>query len=324
MVDTIYPSLYNTYDAFVILKTGCISGKRNIVVEAEIEGFTQKYQQSFNLDSSYRAIYIKPPALTGELNLTVAKPAQLKITVSEQNGTLIETQTFDVTIKSKNDFEWYSDEYGEATQDNILCFLTPESSAIAALKRQAIDEMSAMTGGDMESFVGYQNILPNQYLVTYLQAAGLMSALRSMGVRYNMDPFSLGGSDQHVLLPEDVIEQRGGLCIETSLAIASALQSANMHAFLIFPPGHAQVAVEVWNSGSHKGEYFLIETTTLDSENNIGTFVQAANALTEGQPPSGIITYYSASQWEDYLNNKVEYIVDCSDSRLLGLTPFVN
>ena len=38
-----------------------------------------------------------------------------------------------------------------------------------------------------------------------------MSALRSMGVRYNMDPFSLGGSDQHILLPEDVIEQRSGL-----------------------------------------------------------------------------------------------------------------
>lgn len=323
VVDTIYPSLYNTYDAFVILKTGCASGTRNIVVEAEIEGFTQKYQQSFRLDSSYQAIYIKPPALTGELNLTTAKPAQLKITVSDQDGTLIETQTFDVTIKSKNDFAWYSDEYGEATQDNILSFLTPEASAVTALKRQAIDEISAMTNGEIESFVGYQNLSPNQYWVTYLQTAGLMSALHSMGVRYNMDPFSLGGSDQHILLPEDVIEQRSGLCVETSLVIASALQSANMHAFLIFPPGHAQVAVEVWNSGSHQGEYFLIETTALDSRNSIDTFVQAANALAEGQPPSGIITQYDQAQWAEYLEG-VEYIVDCNDSQLLGLTPFVN
>jgi hypothetical protein len=96
-----------------------------------------------------------------------------------------------------------------------------------------------------------------------------------------------------------------------------------MHAFLIFPPGHAQVAVEVWNSGSHQGEYFLIETTALDSRNSIDTFAQAANALAEGQPPSGIITQYDQSQWAEYLEN-VEYIVDCNDSQLLGLTPFVN
>lgn len=175
----------------------------------------------------------------------------------------------------------------------------------------------------IQSFVGYQNLSPNQYWVTYLQTAGLMSALRSMGVRYNMNPFSVSGSDQHILLPEDVIEQRSGLCVETSLVIASALQSANMHAFLIFPPGHAQVAVEVWNSGSHQGEYFLIETTALDSRNSIDIFAQAANALAEGQPPSGIITQYDQAQWAEYLEG-VEYIVDCNDSRLLGLTPFVN
>lgn len=61
VVDTIYPSLYNTYDAFAIFKTGCISGKRTIIIEAEIEGFTQQYRESFNLDSSYKEIYIKPP-----------------------------------------------------------------------------------------------------------------------------------------------------------------------------------------------------------------------------------------------------------------------
>ena len=37
----------------------------------------------------------------------------------------------------------------------------------------------------------------------------------------------------------------------------------------------------------------------------------------------GIITQYDQSQWAEYLEN-VEYIVDCNDSQLLGLTPFVN
>lgn len=329
-VDTIYPSLFSTYDAFVILKTGCISGTRKIVIEAEIPGFTQKYKQSFNLDASYKTIYIKPAALTGDLDLSSAKDAQINISIYEGDGTtLIDSKTFPVTIKSRNDFEWTSTEFGDATQDNILCFLTPESNAITELKRTAIDELYGMTGGKMEIFPGYQllssdpdDYLSNSYAITYLQAAGIMRALNEMGVRYNLDGFSISGSSQHILLPEEVLEKRSGLCIETSLVVASALQSADMHAFLVFPPGHAQVAVETW---ARSGEYFLIETTKVaDNENSREMYVNGANELINGNKPSGYIYYLTAGEWANYLQNKVEYIIDCDDSILLGLTPFAN
>lgn len=326
-VDTIYPSLYNTYDAFVIVKTGCISGSRTIVIEAEIPGFTQKYRELFHLDSAYTAFYIKPPALAGELDLSSAKNAQINITVSDQDGTLIDSKSFPVTLKSKYDFEWYTADYGISTQDNILCFLTPESSAVTELKRQAIDEIADITDSRIEAFAGYQNVYPawTDYMITYLQTAGLMKALYDMGVRYNMNPFSISGSSQHIMLPEDVIAQRSGLCVETSLTIASALQSADMHAFLLFPPGHAQVAVEVWNSGEERGEYFLIETTDLKGDiNNRTHYVENANALGSNVASTGIISYLSADQWADYLENEVDYMIDCDDSRLLGLTPFAN
>ena len=336
VVDTIYPSLYNTYDAFAIFKTGCISGTRSIVVEAEIDGFTQVYRESFNLDSSYKAIYIKPPALTGDLNLSSAKPAQLKITISEKDGTLIDAKTFPVTLKSETDFDWYSDEYGSATQDNILCFLTPEAKAITDLKRTAAGEIKKITGGEVEKFWGYQiaNANWNQYLNTYLQAAGLMSALNEMGVRYVMNPFSISDSGQHITLPEDVIENRSGLCIETSLVVASALQSAGMHAFLVFPRGHAMVAVEVWNSGDNAGEYFLIETTAIEESADIEMFNASANVLYSGYVPSAWehdsyalrepVEYLDSDRWADYVENYFEYVIDCNDSRLLGLTPFAN
>lgn len=318
-IDTIYPSLYNTYDAFLVIKTGCMSGNKTILIEVEIPGFTQVYKESVTLDTSYHAINIKPPALTGDLDLSSAKDAQIKVTISEQDGTLIDAKTFPVTIKSKYDFEWYEDEFGVATQDNILCFLTPESSSITELKRLAIEEISNMTGGKMESFPGYQLVGWDEYTVTYLQAAGLMRALYDSGVRYNNDTFSISGSNQHILLPEDVLEQGSGLCIETSLVIASALQSAGMHAFLVFPKNHAQVAVETW-TGS--GEYFLIETTALKSAtNNDSIYVNGANQLIDGYAPDGPIEYMNSDEWSDYLN-KCDYIVDCDDSRILGLTPF--
>lgn len=331
-VDTIYPSLYNTYDAFVIVKTGCLSGNRKILVEAEIPGFTQSYKESFTLDSAYRAISIKPPLLTGDLDLTSTKDAQINVTISETDGTLIEAKSFPITIQSKYDFDLHSDEYGVATQDSFLCFLTPESSAISQLKRQAINEISNMTNGKIESFVGYQdNPYNDVYVGTYLQTAGIMRAMNTMGVRYLADSFSISNGHQHVLFPEDVLEEQHGLCVETALVVASALQSAGMHAFLVFPPGHAQVAVEIWNGNDGNmegvGEYFLIETTMVDDDsNNQSVYVTYANAmLNNGIKDSTYpIAYLDQEGWYNYITNQNVYIIDCDDSSVLGLTVFSN
>ena len=85
-------------------------------------------------------------------------------------------------------------------------------------------------------------------LNTYYQALALQGAMSEMGVRYNNAWYSMSQSGdkmlQRVQLPDDTLSSKSGVCIETSLAIASALQSAGMNVFLVFPPGHAQVAVE--------------------------------------------------------------------------------
>lgn len=329
-VDTIYPSLYNTYNAFLIVQTGCASGTRTILVEAEIPGFTQMYKESFTLDSSYRAIYIKPPALTGDLDLSSAKDAQINVTISEQDGTLIDAKTFPITIKSKYDKILYTDEYGVATKDNALCWLTPESSAISELKRVAIEEMSNMFGESNESFIGYQG----ESIDVYMQVAGIMRAMYEMGVRYNMDPFSFDEVSQHVLFPEDVLNQRSGLCIETALTVASALQSAGMHAFLVCPPGHAQVALE---TGDGTGQYFLIETTCLSADsNNRDLFILDLNQCIDRKTWEAIdpqknnnrytnaIRYFTPEEWNAYLSVEGTYLIDCNDSVVLGLTPFAN
>lgn len=342
-IDTIYPSLYNTYDSFAIIKTGCINGNHKIVVEAEIPGLTQKYKQSFDLGSSYKAIYVKPPALSGNINLSSAKDGQMNVSIYEQDGiTLIESKTFPVKIKSRNDFEWSSDEFGVLTADNILSFLTPEAKAISDLKRTAIDELTEMTDGNMDGFAGYQYFaddedveeglapayLADEYAITYLQAASIMRALNIEGVRYNLDPFSVSGSDQHILLPEEVLGQKSGLCVETALVVASALQSAGMHAFLVFPPGHAQVAVETWEGS---GDYYLIETTAIsDSVNSRDIFIDGANSVIDEEYPDGPISLLSSDEWCELLESTDEdgeyeyYIVDCDDAQVLGMTPFVN
>ncbi|HOS18219.1 MAG TPA: hypothetical protein PK438_02940, partial [Clostridia bacterium] len=98
-----------------------------------------------------------------------------------------------------------------------------------------------------------------------------------------------------------------------ALIMASAIQSANMHAMIILPPGHAQVAVEDWNQS---GDYWLIETTMLpfDGESDWDSFVR----------------YFDDEQWLAYLQDPWGdgsgpcFVVDCDMATPLGITGFSN
>lgn len=319
-IKEIYPALYNSYDHFVFIEAACISGARDVVIECEIPGLTQKYEQKFTLSSHTTPIYIKPSALTGTLSLSNASNTNIKITVKDISGTLIDTKSFPVHILSINDFKWYDDEFGVSSKDNILCFLSPEDDAVTKLKRDAIDVLSDITDGDFNYFTGYQGPVYTKYVDTYIQAAALMIAMSNSGVRYNMNPFSIDGADQHIMFPSQVLDNKSGLCIETSLVIASALQSANMHTYLVFPTGHAQVAVETWEGS---GEYFLIETTEIPCKWE--DFEDYALELTNDTYDNSIespIIYLNGKEWNNYINKNDVYLVDCSDGKLLGLTPF--
>ncbi len=327
--DTIYPSLYGTMDQIIYISAVTLEDTRDALIEVEIPGFTQKYSQSFTIYPTITPFYIKPPLLTGDLDLNSAKDAQLVVNIKESDGSIMDTQTFPIRIMSKYDMQWIDETYGENAQDNILCFLTPENHKIGELKRAAIESIEKITNGQLDSFTGYQGAADedvlDQIYITYAQAAGLMNAMSEWGVKYNMDGFSMSGQDalQRVRFPEDVLNDKSGLCIETSLTIASALQSAEMHAMIVMPPGHAQVAVETW-TGS--GDYFLIETTVLP--NKVNDFINYIAYLFDENGRVDIsnnpetVRFLSQAEWEEYLEDC--YVLDCDDSVAFGLTATTN
>ena len=126
-----------------------------------------------------------------------------------------------------------------------------------------------------------------------------------------MGPYSLNAT-QRVLMPDAVLSSQSGICIEPAVLMASVLQSANMHAMIVFTPGHAQVAVETWKNS---GQYFLIETTCLPFD--------AATDNTDN-----LIIQLSQEDWSNYLSQEAQqaqdsggmvYIVDCDLARTLNI-----
>ena len=125
-------------------------------------------------------------------------------------------------------------------------------------------------------------------------------------MHYNMEPYSFG-ANQRVLPPAEVLSSRSGICIETALPVASALQSANMNAMIIITPSHAQVALETWEGS---GEYDLLETTKLPftaEEADINVFCSLP----------------TADEWKEYLDRDGAYVIDCALASSLNIRGLV-
>ncbi|HPX93561.1 MAG TPA: hypothetical protein PK646_07155 [Bacillota bacterium] len=314
--EAVYPSLYPSVDSLVIL-TATVEGEdTDILLKVEIPGFTQTYEQKLTLTEQITTFYIKPPPLTGELNLSSSKDAQIVVSLTDlESGRCYAQESIPIKLMSQYDFILWEDEFGSSNLDNAMAWLTPESNGILDLKRKAITWLNEATDGQFNSFQGYQLCAlfgPEEYYMNVLyQVLGIQGAMSDMGVRYNMGAFSMTqGLHQRVLLPDDVLLSRSGVCIETALVMASALLSADMHVMLVFPPGHAQVAVETW---WNTGEYFLIETTVLP--------------FNQGDDPDRVIGYLSPEEWAEYLvdpwgdGSGPCYVVDCEFATKLGLLP---
>ncbi len=317
--DVIFPSLYRSIDAVATFVGTSENSERDVLVQVEIPGFTQPYEQKTRLSRQITKLNIRPPLLTGEIDLSSEKDAQLKLTVTDtESGKTLLQDSRPIRIMSKYDVVWWSEELRDCNTDNILSFLTPESEGVLELKREAVDYLSYITNGYAGSFVGYQDygISDDPSDNTWLQAVALQGAMSDIAnVKYVNTSFSLSsGAQQRVQLPDDVIKSQSGLCVETALLMASALKSAGMHCMLIFPPGHAQVAVECWPGW---GEYFLIETTVLPLPQDWDWY-------------NYVVSYMTKDEWQGYIDGTSSdslgpcYVLDCDLAEELHIVPMSN
>ena len=309
-IDEIYPNLYPSMNSAINLLLYTGSGSREVLIEAEITGFSQQYYQMVTVTPEIRFFQIKPPVLPEVPSLSGEKTTQIVLKVTDkETGAILAAESRNVTLRSLYDFSMYNNEFGMIEPYTLLAWLDPESQAILDLRRDAIDWIHTTFGEGYESLPGYQLAYPaevSQAETTLIQALGIQEAISQRGVRYNMGPYSFG-ANQRVLPPAEVLSSRSGICIETALLVASALQSANMNAMIIITPGHAQVALETWEGS---GEYYLLETTKLPftaEEADINVFCSLP----------------TADEWKEYLDRDGVYVIDCALASSLNIRGLV-
>lgn len=322
-ISNIYPALYSGYDQFLFVEIGSVYGEKDVVIECQINGLTDVYSETVHLTSSLNLISVKPDANVASSNLTASRDAQMTVSITAEDGTLIDSQSFSVHIATVNDMGFDQNEFIFSSEYNFLCFFTPESQAVSELKTLADQKVSEITNGAITSIAGYQGPYIDNFWDAYYEASAVMLALSDYGVRYNMDAFSLEGT-QHVQYPEESLNAKSGLCIETSLIVASVLRSAGYNTYILLPPGHAQVAIETWDGS---GQYLLIETTALPNDvettYKMAEIIQSGSMLTEmfGKPVVGPVNYLYPEEWYAYILQGQCDILDCNDYSVLGFSP---
>ncbi len=304
--DTIIPANYRSLDYIVFLSTWCDNGTTDVIVSVEIPEFTQKYVKKITLSRAETQIKIHPPLLEGAAkSLNSSKDAQINISVTDADTGKVELQeSHPLKIYSRYDMQWAAED-GTPYYENVLAWVTPEAPEVKELLREAADSISYISDGDITFIGGYQSVsgYDDENLAAY-QAVAVMNALaESMEVKYVATPFSSSNNNfQRVATPSEVIDKRSGLCIETALTVASALQATGMHAALIILPTHAQVAVETWYG---TGDYYIIETTALDDA-RAGNF-------------DYVLAYFTKDEWEQYIMENNATIIDCDLAQTLGI-----
>ena len=311
MTDDIMPNLYPNMDSALNMSISTDTGTRDVLISAEIEGFTQVYEQKITVTPNETLYMIKPSVASEPMDLNTSRTTQFKFSLTDAaTGDIIVQETQPVTIESIYDISYMSNEFGTTDCNNILAWITAESDSVLHLRRLATEILGRTFGENYAMLPGYQpsyGFEAGDMNIAAWQAWAIQRAISEAGVRYNNGSYSFSGT-QRVLMPDAVLSSGSGICIETSILMASALLSAGMHPLIILTPGHAQVAVETWNGS---GEYLLIETTLLPFTSEMGV--------------NDLVTYYDNQGWYDYLasrassGNGITYVLDCSLQQNLGI-----
>lgn len=214
---------------------------------------------------------------------------------------------------------------------DLAAFVQPQEPALAPILRRA-DEL-LRPHPRYSGLSGYQTVgESSDFGYVDAMVAALFTATHELGIAYAEPPASWAlkdatvGGGQRVRLPGQVITERVGTCLDTSVLFAAVLLEAGLYPVIMITPGHAVVAYwrdEKWHRHPltfalaqrrnvvDSGILVPLETTVLTRP--AGTF---AAALAEGS--DNVVT---ASQTADLRDAANSLAVDVVRAHSTGTLP---
>ena len=255
----------------------------------------KKTTKEVEIDAGETKEKIKPPILKsayGPLDKAQVKPVKVKITDVDTNEVIADSSK-NVTMLSRNDMVWVSED-GLKNYKYIARWVTKDNKEVKELVRIAAEYNEEFCG--QKAMVGY---LGSEAMVE-CQLASIFAAMKEYySIAYVASTESYTTTNaQSVKLPEEVIMENSGLCIDLAITVAAALENLDMEPVIIFIPGHAWVAVKTYSGSPY---YYHLESTMLDSS--------VIDALNQGD-------------WNWYQSSSQATVIDIKEARDEGILPY--
>lgn len=185
----------------------------------------------------------------------------------------------------------------------LAAFAVPNDNAVDRLVNAA--SRILRKAGKADQMDGYKSKSRER---VWEMTSALYSAIANLGISYSNPPASYEKNGQKIRLPSQVLENKVGTCLDTTMLFASALEQIGLNPIIALPEGHAMVGVwlqpeslasvviddaEVLRKRIQLNEMIFIETTYLTSHPT-PTFSKAVDEAKRLLGPEDDAKFYAA------------------------------
>ncbi|TFC59573.1 DUF3320 domain-containing protein [Cryobacterium sp. TMT2-15-1] len=177
------------------------------------------------------------------LRVEEQRPGLIRAVLRNSAGDQLAETSVDVQILAFN--QWIATPL-HLGLELLAAHVQPNAAAIAPLLLEASDLLKASTGDS--SLSGYQAESAERVDAT---VAAIYDAMQARDIRYAEPPASWGVVGQKVRTPAEVLENRLGTCLDTTVTLAAALEQAGLNSTLWLLEGH--IFLGFWRFDSSLG-----------------------------------------------------------------------
>lgn len=242
---------------------------QHLRITVSIPGFTQ--EQSVDADSTptFRTLSFKPPLTSPTVLDALVGPggrdAQIELRVQAGDKTCDTSRP--VRLESRQVMEW-QDAAGRDESQYLAGWVTPNDPSVSALVGKAGTWLvqNPTLYPDIPSLYGYNGGKASAEAVTE-QVNAVFDTLQFVYHTHYVNenvPYPPSGRQQ-IQLPKDMLATRppAGMCVETTVLMASALSRLGLRPYIIIVPHHAFLGVALTAAGDSARAYW--ETSDLNN-----------------------------------------------------------
>jgi hypothetical protein len=242
---------------------------QQLTLTVSIPGFTQEQTVATESTPSFHTQSFKPPLIGPTVLDSLVGPGSrgAQILLRVQAGAKTCTATWPVQLVSRQIMEW-QDAAGKDESRYLAGWVTPNDPSVVTLVGKAGDWLNTHPSyyPDIGSLYGYNNGSATAAEVTE-QVDAIFDTLQfDYHVHYVDEniPYPPSGREQ-IQLPKDMLAANppSGMCVETTVLMASALRRIGLRPYIIIVPQHAFLGVAMSASASGPQAYW--ETSDLDN-----------------------------------------------------------